>query len=189
LIDLETKDIRDPLAQFNHTLPNSESVWKLVSTLNSSLTEASRLDITVLKGVFETYWPQFQQKFDEVLKTYPETTVVPPRKEKDILSDILESTRGLERRMRAIENGQNHIEHFLPKNFSENLIPISAKANRIFSPSMMADAAQMLRANLDHGATFEQAMDDVRKAFPLSAKGAAEVAKIALSKRNDDTEQ
>jgi hypothetical protein len=114
LIDLEPKDIRDPLAQFNHTLPNSESMWKLVSTLNGSLPELSRLDVGILKGVFETYWPQFEEKFAGILKTYPATTVVPPRKEKDILTDILESTRGLERRMRMIEDRGNIGSHPRP---------------------------------------------------------------------------
>lgn len=104
LIDLQTKDIRDPLAQFNHTLPNVDSMWKLISTLNGSLPEPSRLDVVILKGVFETYWPQFEEKFAAILKTYPETTVVEPRKQEDILTEILESTRGLERRMRAIES-------------------------------------------------------------------------------------
>jgi len=114
LIDLETKDIRDPLAQFNHTLPNFDSMWKLVSTLNGSLPEASRLEVTILKGVFETYWPQFKEKFESILKDYPETTVVEPRKQEDILTDILESTRGLERRMRLLEDRTNIISHARP---------------------------------------------------------------------------
>jgi hypothetical protein len=79
-------------------------MWKLISTLNGSLPEPNRLDVTILKGVFETYWPQFEQKFAAILNTYPETTVVEPRKQEDILTEILESTRSLERRMRAIEN-------------------------------------------------------------------------------------
>lgn len=114
LIDLETKDIRDPLAQFNHTLPNFESMWKLVSTLNGSMPEASRLDVIILKGVFETYWPQFEQRFDAILKTYPETTFVEPRKQEDILTEILESTRGLERRMRLLEDRGNMGAHARP---------------------------------------------------------------------------
>lgn len=104
LIDLETRDIRDPLAQFNHTLPNYDSMWKLVSTLNGSMPELTRLDVAILKGVFDTYWPQFKQKFDQILEIYPETTVVEPRKQEDILAEILESTRGLERRLRALES-------------------------------------------------------------------------------------
>lgn len=77
LIDLGTNDVRDPLAQFNHTLPNKDSVWKLVSTLNANLVEVNRLDITVLNNVFNTYWPQFEEKFAEILKIHPEKTVIP----------------------------------------------------------------------------------------------------------------
>jgi len=105
LIDLEPKDIRDPLAQFNHTLPTYESIWKLVSTLNSSLPEPSRLSAEILQGVFDTYWPQFEAKFAAILEMYGAETKTEPRKQEDILTEILESTRGLERRMRALESG------------------------------------------------------------------------------------
>jgi len=103
LIDLEPRDIRDPLAQFNHTLPVYESIWKLVSTLNSSLAESSRLSVEILQGVFDTYWPQFETKFSAILKAYGAETKTEPRKQEDILAEILESTRGLERRMRSLE--------------------------------------------------------------------------------------
>ena len=56
LIDLEPKDIEDPLAQFNHTFPTKESVLGLVRTLNGTLGSAS-LDIRILEQVFNTYWP------------------------------------------------------------------------------------------------------------------------------------
>jgi len=102
LVDLETTDIRDPLAQFNHTLPDKAGLWNLVRTLNLSL-ESSRLDINILESVFETYWPQFEQKFARIKEDIPETTTVPPREEKDILAEILESTRNMTQRMRSIE--------------------------------------------------------------------------------------
>jgi hypothetical protein len=111
LIDLDTKDVRDPLAQFNHTLPSYESMWKLVSTLNGNLPEVNRLEVTILKGVFEIHWPQFKEKFDAIITSYPETTVVEPRKQEDILTEILESTRGLERRMRSVETRANATMH------------------------------------------------------------------------------
>jgi hypothetical protein len=102
LVDLETKDIRDPLAQFNHTLPDKAGLWNLVLTLNSSL-ETNRLEPNILEGVFETYWPQFQEKFNKIKEEIPETTVVAPRDDKDILAEILESTRNLSQRMRVLE--------------------------------------------------------------------------------------
>lgn len=105
LVDLETKDIRDPLAQFNHTLPDKAGLWNLVLTLNSSL-EANRLELNILEGVFETYWPQFQEKFNKIKEEIPETTVVAPREDKDVLAEILENTRNLSQRIRVLE-GKN----------------------------------------------------------------------------------
>lgn len=62
LVDLEPKDIEDPLAQFNHTFPTSESVLGLVKTLNSTLA-TNALDNRILEQVFDTYWPQFEERF------------------------------------------------------------------------------------------------------------------------------
>jgi hypothetical protein len=53
--------------------------------------------------VFDTYWPQFETTFAQILVDYPPITVVAPRDEKDILTEILESTRNLSQRMRALE--------------------------------------------------------------------------------------
>ena len=41
LIDLVSKDIEDPLAQFNHTFPNRDSVLGLIRTLNGTLGNSS----------------------------------------------------------------------------------------------------------------------------------------------------
>lgn len=161
LIDIDVKEIRDPLAQFNHTLPDSDSMWKLVSTINASLPEPSRLETIILKGVFETYWPQFQEKFAAILTDFPETTVIPPRHEKDILSDILESTRGLERRMRAIEVGKNTVDHIAPKyvfSMSDFL-----EASTPTKDTLFKEAVRTVRDYLEHGATLDQAISAIRK--------------------------
>jgi hypothetical protein len=102
LVDLNTSDIRDPLAQFNHTLPSKEGLWNLVATLNSSL-DANRLELHILERVFETNWPYFETEFAKIKEIIPEVTVVTPREEKDLLSEILEVTRGLDKRMRMLE--------------------------------------------------------------------------------------
>jgi hypothetical protein len=103
LVDLETTDIRDPLAQFNHTLPDKAGLWNLVLTLNSSL-DTNRLEPNILEGVFETYWPQFAQKFNKIKEEIPETTVIAPREDKDVLAEILENTRNLSQRIRVLES-------------------------------------------------------------------------------------
>jgi hypothetical protein len=67
LVDLESKEIEDPLAQFNHTFPTSESIYGLVKTLNSTL-GGNGLDIRILEQVFKTYWPQFEDRFKSILE-------------------------------------------------------------------------------------------------------------------------
>lgn len=103
LIDLNPEDLQDPLAQFNHTIPDNGSVWELTRTINDCLAEKA-LDERILKQVFDTYWPQFDEKFKEALAENPPGEVVPPRSEQDILSEILANTRNLTHRIRDLES-------------------------------------------------------------------------------------
>ncbi len=102
LIDLEPRDIEDPLAQFNHTLPSKESIHALVKTLNNSL-GASGLDIRVLDQVFETYWEQFASRFSSILDETKSTEPAKPRPKEDMLGEILENTRLMSSRIRRLE--------------------------------------------------------------------------------------
>lgn len=103
LIDLSPEDLQDPLAQFNHTLPDKGSVWELTRTINDCLDDKS-LDERILKQVFDTYWPQFDRDFKTALNDNPPGEVVPPRTEQDILSEILANTRSLSHRIRDLES-------------------------------------------------------------------------------------
>lgn len=102
LIDLESSDIEDPLAQFNHTFPERTSMWGLISSLNSCL-EMNRLDERILRQVFDTYWPQFEHRFAEVIAGTPQAANVEPRSEQSILAEILSNTRALSNRVRDLE--------------------------------------------------------------------------------------
>lgn len=103
LVDLETKDIEDPLAQFNHTFPTRDSVLGLVKTLNSALTN-NGLDVRILEQVFETYWPQFDRRFAEILQNTEAQPPSKPRPKEDVLGEILENTRVLNARIRRLEH-------------------------------------------------------------------------------------
>lgn len=101
LIDLEPNDIGDPLAQFNHTMLTKDSIWSLLRTINSALGEKG-LDPQVLERVFDTYFPQFEGEIEKIMK---ETTAAKrtPRKQDDMLGEILEQTRSLNSRLRRVE--------------------------------------------------------------------------------------
>lgn len=102
LIDLEPRDIEDPLAQFNHTLPTKESIHSLVKTLNSAL-GATGLDMRVLDQVFDTYWQQFADRFEVILEETKSTEPTKPRSKEDMLGEILENTRLMSSRIRRLE--------------------------------------------------------------------------------------
>lgn len=103
LIDLQTQDISDPLAQFNHTLPTKDDMFKLLITLNEGIEKP--LKEKILKGVFETYWDQFEQKFNKILlETQEQASGIPETSDKDILTEILSSVRNVEKRVRFLES-------------------------------------------------------------------------------------
>ncbi|ADG67932.1 hypothetical protein Plim_2105 [Planctopirus limnophila DSM 3776] len=102
LVDLKPSDLEDPLAQFNHTMPERSSVWELVRTLNNCL-DANALDERILTQVFDTYWSSFKAKFDAALLQFPESVASEPRPKEDILEEIVENTRSLNHRLRQIE--------------------------------------------------------------------------------------
>lgn len=102
LVDLQSKDLQDPLAQFNHTLPTRDGLWSLVVTLNSSL-ESGALDERILRDVFDTYWPKFEEKFSALLARYPQETVIEARPADLVLDEILDSTRAMAHRIRGLE--------------------------------------------------------------------------------------
>jgi hypothetical protein len=103
LVDLEPKDIEDPLAQLNHTFPTRESVLGLVKTLNSTLAN-NGLDNRILEQVFTTYWPQFEQRFASILSNTEAQPPSKPRPKEDVLGEILENTRMLNSRIRRLEH-------------------------------------------------------------------------------------
>lgn len=102
LIDLVPTDLENPLAQFNHTFPTRDSIWELVRTINLSCKENALKEATLSK-VFDTYYPQFEQEFKEIISTTPDTEVKEVRKENDIMLDVLSTVRMLDKRLRNIE--------------------------------------------------------------------------------------
>lgn len=106
LVDLQTRDIEDPLAQFNHTFPTKDSMLGLVETLNNHLDEQS-LDHRILQTVFDTYWPQFEQRFNSILESVKPVTEENPRNDSDVLGEILDHTRSLSSRISRLESKRN----------------------------------------------------------------------------------
>jgi hypothetical protein len=145
LVDLLPTDVEDPLAQFNHTIPEKESMWGLIRTLNNAL-QPNALDDRVLQSVFETYWPQFESGFARILAETPTQPVV-KRSEDSILAEVLASSRALTAKVRDLES---RLEAFRPAN-------ALAAALASPSPALMARALERVRA--DQSATGNKLAD------------------------------
>lgn len=110
LIDLVPTDVRDPLAQFNHTTPSEEGMYLLVKTLNRALGD-SCLEDAVLAVVFKTHWPHFKDRFDTIMETTPEPTPQTKRSHEDLLTEILSNTRSLSSRIGRLEEDVHHVRN------------------------------------------------------------------------------
>ncbi len=129
LIDLNPTDIESPLAQFNATLPNKDDVRKLVKMLNNSLGDKGLAD-PILTKVFETYWPQLECELDKIIKSSVEEVKIVKRTNDEVLTEMLSIMRGLDKRVRRIENvekdnyqeiqANNNRSYYLKKQLEKN---------------------------------------------------------------------
>ncbi len=105
LIDLDKTE--NPLNQLNHTLPNKKDIRKLIGSLNA-LPEKP-IEKIILDKIFETYWPLFEEKLEEIKKKYKDDKVedAPVKKSMDEKYDeILRGLRSLNRRIINNEESQ-----------------------------------------------------------------------------------
>lgn len=106
LVDLTAADVKDPLAQFNHTLPSREGMRGLVITLNAALGSLG-LEAKVLEQVFETYWPQFESSFAAVLATTPTAQADAPLNQNEVLTELLGTVRTMSNRLARVEQRES----------------------------------------------------------------------------------
>ena len=102
LVDLAPQELQPPLSQLNATEADRHGVYSLARTVNLQLKEGG-LTSDVFNAVFETYWPQFESQFAKIIEATPEHEKTENRKDKDILSEILLTVRGFDKRIRQLE--------------------------------------------------------------------------------------
>lgn len=130
LIDLKEADIKDPLAQFNHTLPNENGLRRLLATINKELGEKA-LDQEILNQVFDTYWNSFSEDFNKIIDSISTEVVEEPiRSENEILEEILHTTRKMDRRISSLEiNQYENNSNIMQKSFFDDTENIEIQAH------------------------------------------------------------
>lgn len=100
LIDVNPSDVSDPLAQFNHTIPDQKSMLQLAKTLNERLNEG-KLSDEKLQKEFDLHWNLFESGFAKIMEETQEGKKPPKKSEQEILRDLVDSVQRLERRMQT----------------------------------------------------------------------------------------
>lgn len=85
--------------------------------MNSALGDRA-LREKVLEQVFDTYWPQFEIGFNNILESTDVGIKTPARTEESILTEVLRTVRSMDRRVRHLEKPtlvkERHFEHLSP---------------------------------------------------------------------------
>jgi hypothetical protein len=106
LFGLEPTDVREPLAQFQHTRATKDDLRKLISTINKALGDAKLPESELSEG-FEVWWPKLQKRLDVISPSMNERSE-PVRQDREILDEILElvreQTREIKKSMSQIED-------------------------------------------------------------------------------------
>jgi len=164
LIDLSPKDIEDPLAQFNHTLPTRENFYRLIETINAHL-ETNFLDTQTLSNSFDTYWEKFISDFKQAIENNIDSESKEDRTNESVLEEILDHSRYLSSKISLIESKINITE---PQ--SEE----SSRTHKHLSLEAVLDAAlnEVALNNIFENTEYKKVRDLIRR---NRAEGDAEV--------------
>jgi hypothetical protein len=90
-------DVQQPLGKYQHTLAEKEDVFRLLTSINGRLAVdgGSPLNAAILRDTFEKYWPELEEKLKDAESKGD--LAENPRKEKDILLEVLETVRTQQR--------------------------------------------------------------------------------------------
>ncbi|MES1224644.1 MAG: TIR domain-containing protein, partial [Bacteroidota bacterium] len=95
LFDITPANVKEPLSLFQATKYNKEDVLKLLKTINSLLNEvgSKSLKESNLESVFNTFWPQLEEKLNQTPKSKPNQEII--RTDREIMEESLQILRTL----------------------------------------------------------------------------------------------
>jgi hypothetical protein len=96
LVNLGHTDLKPPLSQFNGTLPTKEDMLKLILTINSQ-NDDKTIAVDKVQKAFNLWWDEFDSKFAAILKGYKPVKKEHRRPTEDVLEEILEISRSLQK--------------------------------------------------------------------------------------------
>jgi len=92
LFGIEATDVTGPLSQFQATVFSREEAFKLVQTINQKLGD-HKIGDTQLRVIFTKWWPDLEAEVKGILSQHLNNNKQEIRKDRDILEEILQTTR------------------------------------------------------------------------------------------------
>jgi TIR domain-containing protein len=108
LINLGHADLKPPLSLFNGTLPTKDDLLKLIKTINAENGERGLSEDRVEKA-FEKWWDTFEADFRETLAQHKPKKEVHRRSTEEMLDQILEAVRSIQRAAQTSAPEQPHV--------------------------------------------------------------------------------
>lgn len=105
LLDITPVEVKQPLAQFQHTRFKEGDVWKLLLTVNKKVDEAGEIAPSekTLANLFKVLWPQFEKELHEIAKQQPTANRQKRKRDKsEILEEVLELVRAQGRQIEQL---------------------------------------------------------------------------------------
>ena len=134
-IDLAPSDIKPPLGQFNGDPLTEDGIRKLLHSMNAAAD--SPVPLTVLDPNIDLLWPVLEAAVEHLPEDGEGVELVPERKDREILSEVLDTVRELARAQRNTRRVLDHSEEWLLSTSSE------------FSAQHAAMARSQLRAQIE----------------------------------------
>lgn len=110
LVDLEPKDLKPPLSQFNATRTAKENVAKLVTAINGMDKEKALPDDRIKKA-FDQWWPSFEKGLMSIFTDVPLNEIKITRTLDDITDEILETVRSIQKTVQGNFHNMPHDVH------------------------------------------------------------------------------
>jgi hypothetical protein len=167
LLDTDPIELTGPLAQFHAAKLEKADVLKVVRAINEQAI-SSALSETVLASVFEKWWPDLEDKVQRI-RISPNKAVPPPRTDRAVLEELLETVRDI-RFGRTAQSSGIHAILKVTNQFLDSL--------DLTPPTLIALQSQ----GMQHVGEILEWNEAQLLAFPMSRESVNEIKEVLASR-------
>lgn len=110
LINLEPKDVEEPISKFQLTKMLKNDMYKLLKTINNILGD-DKLSESILEDAFSDTWDKFYQKYTDLLNTTSKKEIHPKKTNNELIETMLDVVRAIDRKTDSMSDRLSSIRH------------------------------------------------------------------------------